>query len=335
MKRNLIYLLVLVLVAGVAFYLSKKDTKGSSTEVFMDFAILDTAQVQRIYIGNLVTKEEIDLKRQADGTWSLNGEGRARADRVNTLLTTFDRAEVLAPVPKSELKNTNAKMSSNNKKIMIFGEDNKLLKIWYLSHAIQSQQGTYALLELPDKGKSAEPVILSISGFRGYLGSRFGTDVYDWKSTEVFRYPDLDLKEIDVFRPKELHNSFKIIIDDFVSQKFRLEDSEGRNLSFNPELLAQYIRGYKGIYIESFRNNMTNAQQDSLRALKPDFQISILDNRGNQKSVDLYYRPPTENHKFAGYENNPEQMAGIFQDDIVSFQIFNMGKLLAKPNEFQ
>ena len=335
MKKNLIYLLVLVLVVGVAFFFSRNDGKGSSAEVFDDFAVADTSQIHKVFIANSVTLERILLERLPNGTWSLNGEGIARKDRIETVLTTFDRAEVIAPVPKSELKSVNTKMAANNKKIMIYDRDDQLIKTWYLSHAIQSQQGTYALLEYPDKGKSSEPAIISMSGFRGYLGSRFATDISEWKSTEVFRYPNLNIKEIEVFRPKELHNSYKIRIDDFINRKFRMENNDGAELQFNPERLAQYITGYKGIYIESFRHNMDDAQQDSLRALLPDYEISVLDAKDNRKIVKFYYRPPSENHVFSGYDKDPEKLAGIFEDEVVSFQVFNVGKILATPEQFR
>jgi len=335
MKKNIIYILVLIVLAGLVYVLGNKDDKKSfSPDIYTDFAIPDTSVVHKVFIGNNVTEETILVERMPNGKWLLNNEHIAREDRIETLLSTISRAELLGMVTKSELKPVAKKMAANNKKVMIFGANNELLKTWYISHAIQSQQGTYALLELPGKGKSSLPAILTLSGFRGYLGSRFATDIYEWKSTEVFKYPSLNLKEIEVFRPKELHNSFKIKIEDYINRKFSLENNEGTPIPFNPELLAEYITGYKAIYLESFRHNMTPHEQDSLRLLQPDYEISVIDGKNNSKSVKFYYRPASDDHWESGYSKDPEKLAGIFQDEIVSFQVFNMGRLLVEPKDF-
>ncbi len=334
MKKNLIYLALILALGAVLFFLNKEDSKKSfSSDIYTDFAIPDTSVVHKVFIGSNVTQQTVLVERMDNGKWLVNNEFIAREDRIETLLSTISRAELLGMVTKSELEPITKKMAANNKKVMIYGKNDELLKIWYVSHAIQSQQGTYALLELPEKGKSSLPAIITLSGFRGYIGSRFGTDLNEWKSTEVFKYPSLNIKEIEVFRPKELHNSFTIRIEDYINRKFSLENNDGSPIPFHPEVLAEYIKGYKGIYLESFRHNMSQHEQDSLRLLQPDYEISVIDGNNNSRSVKFYYRPATDHHWESGYSRDPERLAGIFQDEIVSFQVFNMGKLLVEPKD--
>lgn len=336
MRKNLAYLFLLIILAGLAFFFVNKDKgRNLNTEVFTEFAIEDTSQVHKIFISNNVTNENIVLTRNANDRWLVNNTYTAKKDRIDIILKSFARAEVIYPVPKTEMESVIKLMASNNRKIMIYGADEKLIKTWYLSHGIQSQQGTYALLEYPDKGRSAEPSILSLSGFRGFLTNRFNTDLLDWRSTSVFSFPDLNIKEIEVFRPRELHNSFKIKVKDYPTQQFALEDNDGNAILFSPKTLAQYISGFKNINLESYRNNMENSEIDSLRALQPDLLITVWNDQDEPKSVKLYYRPVSEDHKKAGYEYDPERMAGIVEDEIVSFQRNTVDKLIIKPNAFQ
>ena len=336
MRKNYIYFIVLVILASLAFYLLKNEDGGKmNSEILTDYAIEDTSLVQRIFIANNLNNEKIDLKRIGDGSWSVNDQWIAKKDRIDILLKTFDRAEVIYPVPKTELASVIKLMASNNKKVMIYGYDNKLLKTWYLSHATQSQQGTYALLEIPGKGKSAEPSIISLSGFRGFVTSRFHTDILEWRSANVFSFPELDIKEIEVFRPEELHNTFKITVKDFLKNDFALEDNDGNFLPFNSHVMASYISGYKNINLESFQHNLEQYQVDSLKALQPDIQITVWDKNDDQKTVKLYYLPVSENHKSAGYDHDPERMAGIVEDEVVTFQRLTVDKLMAIPQNFK
>ena len=145
MRKNLVYLFLFIILIGLAYFFMKKDkARKMNSEVFTDYAINDTSQVKKIFISNNVTNENISLTRNANNKWIVNNTFPAKKDRVDILLKTFDRAEVIYPVPKKEMESVIKLMASNNKKIMIYGPDDKLIKTWYLSHGIQSQQGTYA-----------------------------------------------------------------------------------------------------------------------------------------------------------------------------------------------
>ncbi|MEM7163338.1 MAG: hypothetical protein AAF487_12960 [Bacteroidota bacterium] len=337
MKKNLLYLFILIALVCIAYFISQKDTKQtnlSGDTIYYDFAIEDIDQVEKVFIGNNVNQKSILVEKVEDDVWVLENGERAQKDRIETMLSTFERAELLQIIPKSKLKSVSSKMAANNKKIMIFGANDQLLKTWYLSHATQNQQGTYALLELPDKGKSSLPAVITLQGFRGYLGSRFGTDILEWKSTEVWHFPDLDFKKISVFRPKNVHDSFEIEIEDFVNRKFTLKNNDGAELNFNPEKLAQYVAGFKSLYLESFRTNMSDTAIDSIRNATPDYVLEVTGIDGAPFSMEFYHRPPTKDHVEAGYLLDPERMAGFFNDELVSFQTFHMGKMLAVTKEF-
>ncbi|MEA3449235.1 MAG: hypothetical protein U9Q98_12440, partial [Bacteroidota bacterium] len=117
-KNNLILLisfLILLIVAVILFftrYEIKKiedngtsklriEQKKSTLDVLRDFAVQDTAAVDKIF---LVDKEnnEILLERQNKDTWTVNEKYTVRKDLMDILLETIRRIDVANPVPKAK-----------------------------------------------------------------------------------------------------------------------------------------------------------------------------------------------------------------------------------------
>ena len=334
MKKNLVYLIILAALLTVAYFVISKPEAQKKLESYANFAVEDTSLVQKIFISNNVNQETILLERKGSD-WTLNGEYLAKRDRVDVLLKTFALAEVIYPVAQSEMETVIKTIAASNRKIMIYGPRDELIKTWYIGHSTQSKQGTYALLELPEEGKSDYPYIITVTGFTGHLVSRFDTNLEDWRNSKVFSYPELDIQEVDIFRPKELYNSFNIKINDFINRDFEVVNNDGIPIIHNPNTIATYVGGYKRINLESYRHNLSEMSVDSIMNSQPDYLISVKDSEGEVTSIKLYYKNPTRDLKLKGYDTDPERMIGVFRDEVVSFQRLTVNKLMALPSELQ
>lgn len=334
MKKNLLYLGILLVLIILAYFITSKPETKIPLQSLAEFAIEDTSLIQQIFIANNVNGESILLERKKND-WTLNGEYIAKKDRINVLLKTFKLAEVIYPVAQSEMETVIKTLAASNKKIMIYGPQNELIKTWYIGHSTQSKQGTYALLELPEKGRSDYPYIITVSGFTGHLVSRFNTNLEDWRDSRVFTYPELNIAEIDVFRPKELHNSFNIRINNFINRDFDVVDNNGVPIQNNPNTIAQYVGGFKKINLESYRHNLSQSTVDSLLTSQPDFLVTVKDDKGELTSVKLHFKKPSRDHRLKGYETDPERMIGVFNNEVVSFQRLSVNKIMALPEELQ
>ena len=131
-----------------------------------------------------------DLRRDGQGGWTVNGLP-ANPHPVELLLKTFLRVEVRSPVAKSAEANVLRIMAATARKVEIYTGGDEPEKIWYVGHATPDHFGTYMLLEIPGKGRSSVPFVMGMSGFSGFLTTRFHAKIDEWRSSVVFKYPDL------------------------------------------------------------------------------------------------------------------------------------------------
>ncbi|MFN3875293.1 MAG: hypothetical protein ACK4L7_05220, partial [Flavobacteriales bacterium] len=208
-KRHYILLAVLAALALAAWQLSRRASDSTLDAAFSDFAIADTARVERIFISDRQGRS-IDLRRTPQG-WMVNGLYPARQPEVTTALKTFLRVEVKSPVPKSAEPMVLRTMAARSTKVEIYTGGSKPEKIWIIGHATKDHFGTHMILEQPGAGRSSAPFVMGMSGFTGVLNTRFPTDADNWRSPAIFRYPDLhDLAAVEVRHPARPAASYRI-----------------------------------------------------------------------------------------------------------------------------
>ena len=189
MKKYLLPLLFIAL-AAVAWWLWRRDTGTTLTGAMSDFAIADTARVDRIFIADKQGRTA-DLRRGPDGRWTVDGRP-ANQFPVGTLLKTFRNVEVRTPVPKSAEAATLKFMSTSAVKVEIYTGGSRPEKIWWVGHGTPDHLGVYTILEKPGTGRSASPFVLGMSGFTGLINTRFHANLDEWLSTDMAVYPDIN-----------------------------------------------------------------------------------------------------------------------------------------------
>ncbi|MBP9176237.1 MAG: hypothetical protein KBF67_01950, partial [Flavobacteriales bacterium] len=152
MNRRILLFVVLLVLGGIAWWLSSNSGPTTLDRPLSDFAVPDTSRVSRIFIADR-KGATIDLKRTANG-WTLNDTYKAKPADVNMLLRTFKRVEVKSPVPKSAEATALRVMGASAKKVEIYEGGDVPSKIWIVGHGTQDHFGTYMLLEKPGEGRS-------------------------------------------------------------------------------------------------------------------------------------------------------------------------------------
>ncbi|WP_306643889.1 hypothetical protein [Sanyastnella coralliicola] len=293
MRKNLRLLLILValtLGAGVMWYMNDGQS-SMSKNALTDFAIADTSQVDKIFIAD-VHERTITLERDADSRyWDLNGKYKARKDAVDLLLKTFTRIGVKSTVPEAARDNVIRLLSSGGKKVEIY-ENGQLSKTYIVGNATQDHTGTYMLLETPEDGRSSEPFITHMEGFTGFLSTRFFTDENDWRYTGVFDYPELDISEVTVQHHESPELSFTIKYNGGNDLKLHSELLQRDVPLFDTLAVKNYLLLYKKVHVETYMSHLTESQEDSLLNTNPAFTLSVLENSGNRKKIDIYYKQP-------------------------------------------
>ena len=311
MKRILyvIGFLILAAIAAYLFFFEDKFTTISGPQ--SDFVIEDTASIGKIMIANTQGTKAV-LERQEDGDWILNDKYLARQDAINTILKTFKLIYVREPVSKSARDQVLRNMSGSHRKVEVYDRQGEWIKTYYIGTNTQDNQGTFMLLETED-GRSSDPYITTMKGFRGTLYTRFITNVREWRSTRAFLYPNLNIKRISVDYPNDPDESFIIEYGGGNDISLISKATDRRVESFDTLLVKDYMLNFKKAYFEVFDPYVSEAKEDSILNSQPYQHISVTDNQGETTEVWLHHMDNTRGKTLndgTPYPYDPEYLYG-------------------------
>ncbi|MCB9169167.1 MAG: hypothetical protein H6594_02315 [Flavobacteriales bacterium] len=290
MKRILILLLLMVALGALAWWLSARDRGTTLSGPLTDFAIADTSSVDRIFIAEK-DGHTADLRRQDDGTWTVNGIYRANPVPVRLLLKTFLRVEVRAPVPKSAEANVLRVMGGAAKKVEIYQGGDTPAKIWYVGHATPDHYGTYMVLEKPGEGRSDVPFIMGMSGFSGFLTTRFHAKLDEWRNTDVFAYPDLStIGVVAVRHVEDPTTSFMVSLGE--KGELHLTDEGLRPVAMDTAAVQDFLLQFRSLHFEYIERNLSKAQCDSVRNSPPWHIVTVKEKDGAERRVPFFHKLP-------------------------------------------
>ena len=288
MKKFKLGIIITLLVAlGIwAVYLNKTGGGNSklSDEALSDFAVEDTASIDKLILTDTEGNEGVTLIRKGV-EWESEGGECVQQHLVQTILKTIKLVQVKSPVPKNSIETVNKNLTAHHRKVEIY-QNGTISKTWYVGQPTQDQYGTYMLLKDPVKGKSPEPFIMYMPNMYGNLETRFITDPRLFECTGVFNYNPLEIESIDVALPDSSEYNFKITL--LGKNEFKLT-SNGENISnFDTTRVRDYILGFKKIHFEQHNYLINQKSADSLKATTPWFIIEVTDVEGDINKVLLY-----------------------------------------------
>ncbi len=297
MKKNLILLIALALLAVVAWYLIRiKDSSTLTDNPFTQFAIEDTASITKIFITDL-NGNSVLLERQGPNKlWKVNGKHDARKDATDLILDTFKRVRVRGGMNKAMRDNMMKIMSTAGKKIEIYQGGDEPSKIYYVGTATSDHQGTIMLLETPEDGKSPEPYITHLEGFTGFLNPRFFIDEMEWRFTGYFNYPALDFKEVRILDNYNPANSFAIKYlggnDISLQSGFNpgLDLFTAQENNFDSLKVKDLLLQFKKVHFESYNTMLRYEAIDSMNKVVPAYTIAVTGHDGRIKSLDVFLK---------------------------------------------
>ncbi len=293
-NKNLVYLLVLVVLLGVAGWLISKRNSSGTLDRKQDYAftIQDTASIDRIIIKDK-TPSQVVLHR-TDGYWVVNDEFRARKDAINTLLETLNRMQMRNFIEEKMKPTVLKRMAVHGKEVQIY-KDGKLFKTFFVGTETHDEMATYMM----NKGSDA-PFAVHIPGFNGYLSSRFFTKPELWRSRDVTLINPRSVREVQMVFPDSLNKSFRITV--FSPDSLYLTNLETEKVvpSASKVKMRIYVTAasqmkYEGAILPT---DPIYARRDSLLASTPVFYITVKDVDG--KSTRL------EGYKIKGPEELPD-----------------------------
>ena len=131
----------------MAYHLSQDGDNNTKVadEALSDFAVEDTASVDKIIINDTEGSPGITLVR-GESAWESETGECIQQHLVQTILETFKRIQVKAPVGSAAIETVNKNLTAHHKKVEIF-QNGKLSKVWYVGNPTPDHYGTYMLFK--------------------------------------------------------------------------------------------------------------------------------------------------------------------------------------------
>lgn len=342
MKRNHIALILALCLGGLTFWLVMRRDRSTLSKELRDFALSDTASVTKIFLADKTLKQ-IELVRQPDNSWMVNGKYKARPDAVKILLATMHDITVRQPVSVKARENIIKQLITGSTKCQVFAGD-KLVKQYYVGSETPDMMGTYMLLcdvsDPEDILNSSEPFEIEIKGFNGYLTPRYFTNEAEWRDRTAFHYFVPDIRSIKVENGIEPENSF-VVNQGAGGKSYNLQSLTGQAMPFDTVAIRQYISYFGQIGFENFETSVADHDRDSILKSKPAYRLSITDASNKTISIPLYLK---KNNGFMPDDTtatpppfyDPDRMYATVNEgkDFVAVQYYVFGKLLPAPDYF-
>lgn len=333
MKKNLIGLLILLVLAAAAYYVYQQRGSGTLKPALHGFAVEDTASITKIFLADKYGRS-VTLDRVGAAEWKLDGIYKARKDMMDVLLKTIRRVEMKAPVSEAAHNNIVKLLAGKSVRTEIYNGD-RLVKVYYVGDATNDNMGTYMLLE-----GSGSPFICHIPGFIGYLTSRYVTDALTWRDTEVFA--------------NRLHQIAELEIDYalFPDKSFRVKRAKGGVFSMEtlypqPKAIAhfdtvevmKYLLGYDNIRFEKVQG-YPQAMVDSIVSSPRYYTIKLTEPDGKVRSITTYrlpFDPADLETQDEILDWDPDQMHAVVngnKKEVVLAQYFVLDRLTVDYQQF-
>jgi hypothetical protein len=298
MKKNAPIILLVVILAIVAIFLTTKNRGGTLRSEVGDFAIYDTASVTKIFMADMQGNEVL-LKKVQTGLWSLNDSLNARIEGVRMLLNTMSRLAVKAPVPKSNYNMVIRRLATTSIKVEIFQEvprinvfnliklfpHEKLTKVYYVGSSTPDNMGSFMLMEGSDT-----PFVVYVPGFRGYVSARYTAFLSDWRDHTIFARKPSQIRSIEIEFPQEPVESFRI--DKYGDNDLKVKQlSTGMTFDgFDTTRVIDFINAFRRIRFEESFQVLDPLHKDSIMSQVPVHIIRLTAVDGETKTVTTYRR---------------------------------------------
>lgn len=338
--KNRIAIVMIVVLGAMSFWFTVNNKKGTIKETLRDFAVQDTASITKIFIADKKLKS-ITLERNASGVWMVNGKYIARKDVLESLLQTIKKIDIKEPVGNAAQDNMIKRLSGSAIKCEIYA-GNELIKAYYVGTETPDQKGTYMILIDPKTMKpSAKAFVTHIPGFEGYLTPRYTTKEKAWRDQTIFKYNPDQIQSVRMEVPNTPQAGYELTVKG--NNNYELKLMNGKTLNGDLDTLAvkQYLTYFRNLNFETFEDQLSETQLDSVRASKPLNILTLKDDKGKSTTVKFYQRYPKKhsdddpNEPKVGYDT--ERMDATIDDgkEVFVVQYYVFGKVMPEANYFQ
>lgn len=285
MKKNGKFIIAVIVLAVIAIALFFTNSKTTFKRELSDFAIDDTSNVTKIFMSDK-NNNNLTLTRSKPGSWIVDNKYPASKANLELLLGTMLRLQVKETVPKPAMENIIKDLATFSVKVEIyqwkyridlFGlirlfPHEKLTKVYFVGGPIQSNQGSYMIME-----HSTVPFVVFLQGLRGFVTPIYSPIEKYWRDYTIFKKMIQQIESIKIEFPSDPANSYEIKNDANMNIRFiSLADNKPIPV-FDTLKLMNFLTSFRNINFEAILNDMDQHRKDSIIATTPYCIISLTD----------------------------------------------------------
>lgn len=283
-KGILLIALLIALILSGTYAVNLVNNSGRSDTELLEFAIKDTASVDKIIIHE-PNGMEFEILRGANNIWTGKDGACIVQEPVQLILKTMYNIEFKGYLQKAAKENIKREMSASSTKVSIY-TNGKLNKIWYVGLATQDHYGTFMLLETPSI-KSDWPVIMKVKGLRGFISPRFFADQRKWDCTQVFALKRDEIKEVIVQHLDVPERSFTV--KNFGDGKYEVTNQGKKIADLDTNNIIRYLNRFRKIHYEYDNFELSKRQLDSLKKSTPFCTLKVKQTNGKSTYLRMFH----------------------------------------------
>lgn len=295
MRKNLIYLIILIIFGIAAYILFKREKKASvETDYTRNFGYRDTSNITKIFIADK-TSNKIILKRE-NKTWTINHDNKASQFQIDLLLSTIFQMRVNRPVQKAAVKNMLNRINTDGIKLELY-RDNETnpFQVFYIGTTLPNEKNGTVMV----KDNAQSPYLVHIPGFEGDLRPRFSPFDYNWREKMLLSESKESIASIEIEYPN--YNSESFILKSINPDKYIVINKDNKEENANTGIAKNYLDQLKKVYSEGFMN--TSSKKDSCAKAQAFAKVNIQKKNGDKLQFTFHRKIADEHTKSFLIEN--------------------------------
>lgn len=302
--RLLISLCVWITLSGVLFYLS-----GASRTLQVDqelFRVPDQTAVNRI-IFERTSGQKVELSFEG-GRWIVNKNMEADRQLVTILFATLLQVEPRRPVADRFRDSLTTALVERGTHVQLF-VDNEVVKDF---RVLGNDRKTETYFQLD---QDPVPYLVTIPGYRVYVGSVFDLTAVEWRDRRVFNFNWQNFKSLSMKFQQVPAEDFAV---SFQNQFFGVEGLPQADTTRLNDFLdaVSLLQAYR--YLDAEQTLLDTVK------IKPQFTIHVLDIANREYTLDMY--PANQQDQY--------QIGRINRTSLALFERKEMVRIARKRSDF-
>lgn len=298
MKKNLLYLCLLLALGVATWYFVFRDHTPTYSKSEANFTVEDTSAIQSIFLSDL-KNNKIKLTRTPGG-WVLNDSMKPRPDAVEGLLSVLHKQYPEKPVPASAHDEAIRELSSKSTKVEIYTKEG-LEHTFYVDQIATRDNLTIMLMD-----GAKRPYVVTLPMDNNFVGRRYFTSLSEWRSRHILEGPS-PIESVDIAFADSSQYSFHVNVQG--EMQYQMSGPFSIPKPLNTRRVHSYLKLLDQIFCMGYETGYM--YKDSIVQKTQPFATVKVQRKGQAaETLSLFFKPASHDtkeellHKGIRYDSN-------------------------------